>query len=293
MVEQSLASGIGHIGSALSIADIVAVLWSAVLHDAAPRKLPDRDRFLLCKGHAALALGHCMERADGRGDLRHLLPGRLRPGAHPEHTVPGIDLSTGSLGQGLSVGCGMAFGLRHQGSPARVYVLMSDAECNEGQVWEAAQFAGHHCLGNLTGILDWNGTQALGRTRDVLDLDPVADKWRAFGWEAIEADGHDPADLLRAEAGTLGGQAENDCGPDRPGQGGGFHGGPGPLALPEPDGGDAGRGFGRAGGVLMRTTFVQTLLEMAQEDRPSPPAHRRPWLEGARAVRRGLPRPLP
>jgi transketolase len=121
-------------------------------------------------------------------------------GAHPEHTLPGIDLSTGSLGQGLSVGCGMAYGLRRQGSPARVYVLMSDAECNEGQVWEAAQFAGHHRLGNLTGILDWNGTQALGRTRDVLDLDPVADKWRAFGWDAAEADGHDPAELLRVLA---------------------------------------------------------------------------------------------
>jgi transketolase len=80
---------------------------------------------------------------------------------------------------------------------------MSDAECNEGQVWEAAQFAGHHRLGNLTGLLDWNGTQALGRTRDVLDLDPVADKWRAFGWDVVEVDGHDPAELLEALAPPL------------------------------------------------------------------------------------------
>ena len=201
IVERSFASGVGHIGSALSIADLVAVLWGAVLRDPGTAS-PDRDRFILSKGHACLALYAAMYyrgQLDEAAFASYCRDGSAL-GAHPEHTLPGIDLSTGSLGQGLSVGCGIAYGLRHQGSPARVYVLMSDAECNEGQVWEAAQFAGHHRLGNLTGILDWNGTQALGRTCDVLDLDPVADKWRAFGWDVAEADGHDPAELLRVLA---------------------------------------------------------------------------------------------
>jgi transketolase len=201
IIERSFASGVGHIGSALSIVDLVAVLWGAVLRDPGSSS-PDRDRFILSKGHACLALYAAMHqrgRLDEETFATYCRDGSPL-GAHPEHTLPGIDLSTGSLGQGLSVGCGMALGLRRRGSPARVYVLMSDAECNEGQVWEAAQFAGHHRLGNLTGVLDWNGTQALGRTRDVLDLDPVADKWAAFGWDVAEADGHDPAGLLRVLA---------------------------------------------------------------------------------------------
>jgi transketolase len=201
IIERSFASGVGHIGSALSIADLVAVLWGAVLRDPGSSST-DRDRFILSKGHACLALYAAMHYRGQLDDaeLATYCRDGSPLGAHPEHVLPGIDLSTGSLGQGLSVGCGMAYGLRRQGSPARVYVLMSDAECNEGQVWEAAQFAGHHRLGNLTGILDWNGTQALGRTREVLDLDPVADKWRAFGWDVAEADGHDPAELLRVLA---------------------------------------------------------------------------------------------
>jgi transketolase len=201
IIERSFESRVGHIGSALSIADLVAVLWGAILREPGSAA-PDRDRFILSKGHACLALYAAM-RFGGQlsEDLFTTYCGDGTPvGAHPEHSLPGIDLSTGSLGQGLSVGCGLAYGLRQRGSPAHVYVLLSDAECNEGQVWEAAQFAGHHRLTNLTGIVDCNGTQALGHTRDILDLEPFADKWAVFGWEAVEADGHDPAALLTALA---------------------------------------------------------------------------------------------
>jgi transketolase len=119
-------------------------------------------------------------------------------GVHPEPTLEGVDVGTGSLGQGLSVACGLAYGLRLDRLPGRVFALLSDAECNEGQVWEAAQFAAHHKLNNLTALVDANGTQALGRTEEILDLSPMAKRWEAFGWHALEADGHDHASLLEA-----------------------------------------------------------------------------------------------
>jgi transketolase len=197
IIERSFAAGVGHIGSALSIADLVAVLWGAVLRQPGTTD-PYRDRFILSKGHACLALYAAMRYLDLLDDetfAGYCSDGSLLA-AHPGHALPGIDLSTGSLGQGLSVGCGLAHGLRLQGSPARVYVLLSDAECNEGQVWEAAMFAGHHRLGNLVAVVDWNGVQALGATRDILDMGPVAQKWRAFGWDVAEVDGHDPDALL-------------------------------------------------------------------------------------------------
>jgi transketolase len=199
IIERSFRSRVGHVGSALSIADLVAVLWGAILRDPGSAS-PDRDRFILSKGHASLALyaAMCFRGQLSKEVFATYCSDGTCLGTHPAHTLPGIDLSTGSLGQGLSVGCGLAYGLRQRGSLARVYVLLSDAECNEGQVWEAAQFAGHHRLSNLTGIIDCNGTQALGRTRDILDLAPLADKWAAFGWDAVEVDGHDHATLLDA-----------------------------------------------------------------------------------------------
>jgi transketolase len=112
-------------------------------------------------------------------------------GAHPEFGAPGIDVGTGSLGQGLSVACGIALSRRMRRSPGRVFALLSDAECNEGQVWEAAQFAAHHRLGNLVAIVDFNGMQAMGKTTEILDLSPLPDRWRAFGWHAVDVDGHD------------------------------------------------------------------------------------------------------
>jgi transketolase len=197
VIQRSFAASVGHIGSALSIADLAAVLWGAVLRTPGTDS-PHRDRFILSKGHAALALYaamHYQGLLDEETFAGYCRDGSLL-GVHPGYGQPGIDLSTGSLGQGLSVGCGLAYGLRLQGSPARVYVLLSDAECNEGQVWEAAQFAGHHRLANLVALIDQNGTQALGHTRDILNPEPTVERWRAFGWDAVEVDGHDPAALL-------------------------------------------------------------------------------------------------
>lgn len=153
ILEQSLASNVGHIGSALGIVEIIAALWGDVLQDAGTES-PTRDRFILSKGHAALALYGALRFKGllseeqfatycGEGSLL---------GAHPEHALPGIDVSTGSLGQGLSIGCGLAYGLRQQGNPGRVFVLLSDAECNEGSVWEAVMFAAHPRLAKTSGV---------------------------------------------------------------------------------------------------------------------------------------------
>jgi transketolase len=207
IVEQAFASGVGHIGSALSVTDIMAVLWGSVLRDPGGSS-PDRDRFILSKGHASLALYAAM-RYRGLIDedtFATYCCNGSQLGVHPEHTLPGIELSTGSLGQGLSVGCGLAYGLRQQGSTARVYVLLSDAECNEGQVWEAAMFAAHHRLSNLVAIVDVNGMQAMGPTAAVLDLRPLAGRWAAFGWDTVEVDGHNVdqlEDACGAVPGTL------------------------------------------------------------------------------------------
>jgi transketolase len=116
-------------------------------------------------------------------------------GVHPERALPGVDFSTGSLGLGLSFGAGAALAARLDGSSRRVVVLVSDAECNEGSVWEAVMFAAHHKLVNLTAIVDLNGQQALGYTRNVLDLTPMASRWHAFGWDVHEVDGHDAGAL--------------------------------------------------------------------------------------------------
>ncbi|MGD0091425.1 MAG: thiamine pyrophosphate-dependent enzyme, partial [Planctomycetota bacterium] len=118
-------------------------------------------------------------------------------GAHPEHTLQGVDLSTGSLGLSLSVGCGLAYAFRVKHSPARVYVLVSDAECNEGQVWEAAMFAAHHNLSALTVALDLNGSQAMGQTSEILRI-AQRPLWEALGWQVVESDGHDAAALCSA-----------------------------------------------------------------------------------------------
>jgi transketolase len=192
VLEQSKRANVGHIGSALSIADLVAVLYSGVLRGAGGDD-PERDRFVLSKGHAALALyaalhlrgvldGEELESFAGEGTLL---------GTHPERELLGVDFTSGSLGQGLSTACGAALAARLDRSERRVYCLLSDAECNEGSTWEAAMFAGHRRLSNLIAIVDVNGQQALGYTRDVLDLEPLGSRWSAFGWDAREVDGHD------------------------------------------------------------------------------------------------------
>jgi transketolase len=199
ILEQSRRAHVGHIGSALSVADVIAALYGGILQIPSPRD-PDRDRFILSKGHAALSLYAALHL---RGwiscdDLNTFCGDGTLLGVHPEYILPGVDFSTGSLGQGLSVGSGAALAARLQGSARSVFVLLSDAECNEGSVWEAAMFAAHHGLGNLVAIVDLNAQQALGYTRDVLNMGPMADRWRAFGWDAREVDGHDPAAMRRA-----------------------------------------------------------------------------------------------
>jgi transketolase len=203
IVDESLRAGVGHIGSALSIADLLATLYGRVLRIGAADE-PERDRFVLSKGHAALALYAALAATDriDRALLATYCGEESMLGAHPEHVLPGVDFSTGSLGQGLSIATGAALAARRQGSPRRVFALLSDAECNEGSIWEAAMFAGHHRLANLVALVDVNGQQALGYTRDVLDPGPpAADRWRAFGWDVHELDGHDPAGLAATIAG--------------------------------------------------------------------------------------------
>ncbi len=202
ILEQSRRAHVGHIGSALCIADLVAALYGDILRVSDPDD-PDRDRFLLGKGHAALAVYAALhlkgwlsaEQLDtycGDGSLL---------GVHPEHQLRGIDFSTGSLGQALSMGVGAALAARLQGSRRRAFVLLSDAECNEGSVWEAVMFAAHHRLANLVAVVDLNGQQALGHTKDVLDLHPLGDRWKAFGWDVHEVDGHDREQIVRTVAG--------------------------------------------------------------------------------------------
>jgi transketolase len=198
VLERSKRANVGHIGSCLCIAEILAALYSSVLRIRQPDD-PDRDRFILSKGHAALAL-YATLHLKGWLSQEHLetfgCNGTLL-GVHPEHAVVGIDFSTGSLGHGLPIGAGAALAARLEHSARRVFVLASDAECNEGSLWEAVMFAAHHRLANLVAIIDLNGQQALGPTDQVLNMSPMADRWRSFGWDVHEVDGHDVGRLVQ------------------------------------------------------------------------------------------------
>jgi len=204
VIDESMRAGVGHIGSALSIADLLAALYGGVLRIGEASE-PERDRFVLSKGHAALALYAALAATDriDRELLSTYCGEGSMLGAHPEHVLPGVDFSTGSLGQGLSIATGAALAARRQGSRRRVFALLSDAETNEGSIWEAAMFAAHHRLSNLVALIDVNGQQALGYTRDVLDPGPpAAARWAAFGWDVQEVDGTDP-DAIAAAIGDL------------------------------------------------------------------------------------------
>jgi transketolase len=203
VLEQSKRANVGHIGSALSIADMVGAAFS-VIGEPDPRD-PDRDRFVLSKGHAALALYATLAEVGilTKKDLDTFCCDDTLLGVHPEHALPGIDFSTGSLGQGLSMAAGAALAGVMQGSARRVIALVSDAECNEGAIWEAANFAAHHRLENLTVMVDHNHQQAFGYTADVLACEDMAARWSAFGWDVIPMDGHDEAlmaETLRSPA---------------------------------------------------------------------------------------------
>lgn len=194
LVIDGLSAGRGHVGSPLSIIEILRVLYDQVLR-VRPQQpdWPDRDRFILSKGHGCLALYAIL--ADHGFFPKEELKRFCKPGAllggHVDSHIPGIEASTGALGHGLPIGVGAALAARMRGRSSRIFVVLGDGELDEGSVWEAALAASKHGLDNLTAIVDYNKLQSYGRIEDVLPLEPLADKWRAFGFEVREVDGHD------------------------------------------------------------------------------------------------------
>jgi transketolase len=195
-------AGSGHTGGSLSAADIVAALYFYKMrHNPVDPKWNGRDRFILSKGHAApvlyaaLALSGYFDKALLK-TLRRL--GSPLQGHPCSKLLPGVEISTGSLGQGLSIANGIAMGLRMDGSDSRVYCLLGDGEIQEGQVWEAAMTASHYRLDNLCGIIDNNGLQIDGQCCDVMHIEPIVEKWEAFGWHVLDINGHDMGALVDA-----------------------------------------------------------------------------------------------
>jgi transketolase len=202
IVEMLATAGGGHFGGSLSVVEILVTLYGAVMRlDPTNPDWPDRDRLILSKGHACAAL--CPVLAHYGFLDAALLPtfNKLDSplGMHPDmHKIPGCDMSTGSLGHGLAVGVGMALAGRADKRDYRVYVVLGDGECNEGTVWEAAMAASHFKLDNLIAIVDRNHVSLDGTTEDIMSLEPFAERWRSFGWEVIELDGHDFQQIYQA-----------------------------------------------------------------------------------------------
>ncbi len=204
VIEMITEAKSGHPGGSLSAVEILVTLsFDVMRHDPANPKWKDRDRFVLSKGHGCPILyavmaecGYCPK--DQLNTLRKL--GSMYQG-HPDvRFLPALEASTGSLGQGLSLAIGMALAAKLDGSPARSYVVLGDGESQEGQIWEAAMFAGFHKMDNVVAIVDYNRIQLDGFVKDIMDLEPLADKWRSFGWHVLEVNGHDIAELQKAFA---------------------------------------------------------------------------------------------
>ena len=183
-----------HIGGCLSSLDIVSVLYEEILRiNPNKPKAANRDRFILSKGHAGAVVFATLANKgffpknwlDTFCENESKIPGHI-----DNHTVPGVELSTGSLGHGLSVGVGMAMSLKHRKIKANVFVLLSDGEMNTGSTWEAVMFASHHRLNNTIAIVDKNKIQSFGKTEDIVNLNPLGRKWKSFGWKVYEIDGH-------------------------------------------------------------------------------------------------------
>lgn len=202
VIELAYSSKSGHIGSSLSCTDLLVTLYERFLRlDARSPQAAERDRFIMSKGHACVPYYCCLERAG-------LLPSKALEaygedggvlGHHPDANAEyGIELGTGSLGHGLSVGAGIAFAAKLSGTSFRTVVMMSDGEQNEGAVWEAAMFASQHRLSSLLGIVDVNKMQALGHSTDIIGLEPLDQRWRSFGWGVRRIDGHDFNQILSA-----------------------------------------------------------------------------------------------
>lgn len=199
VLDLSYRAHVGHIGSCLCVADLMAGI-SVQPRLCLGTDSMDRDRFVLAKGHAALAWYATLE---DRGVIDPSALERFGSdgspfGVHPERANPGIDFSSGSLGQGLGIAVGSALAARVRGQERATLALMSDAECNSGATWEAVMFAGHHALGGLVGVIDANGQQALGATQRILDLEPLGAHFDALGWLVREIDGHDMTAILEA-----------------------------------------------------------------------------------------------
>jgi transketolase len=192
MVEKA---GVGHIGGSLSVTDILVALYFKVLKiDPRNPDWPERDRLVLSKGHGATAIYSTLAERGffPKKELRTfgIIDSNFQ--VHPDKTkVPGIEASTGALGQGLSIGLGMALAARLNKKDYHTYIILGDGEIQEGQIWEAAMFASHYSLDNLTAILDYNHVQLMGNVSEIMEIAPVAGKWSAFGWKVLEANGHD------------------------------------------------------------------------------------------------------
>ena len=204
IVEMTGAAKSGHPGGSLSATEIVVTLFYDVMrHDPARAQWEDRDRFILSKGHACPVLYAVMAECgytpvDQLKTLRQL--GSIYQGHPDRRFIPALEASTGSLGQGLSIGIGMGLAAKVDGKDFRTYVVLGDGEIQEGQIWEAAMFAAFHKVDNVVAIVDYNRIQLDGFVKDIMELEPLADKWRAFGWHVVEVDGHDVAALQKAFA---------------------------------------------------------------------------------------------
>ncbi|TET51277.1 MAG: transketolase [Actinomycetota bacterium] len=196
IVEMLCAAGSGHPGGSLSLADVFSYLYfSGVLNiDPKDPGKKDRDRVVLSKGHACPVLYATLAEKGyfDKGELKTLRKYGSMLQGHPDmNKTPGVDMTTGSLGQGLSCAVGMALAAKLDSSGVKVFAILGDGECDEGQIWEAAMAARHYRLDNLIAIVDLNGLQIDGFTKDIMDTTPMAEKWRSFGWKTYEIDGHD------------------------------------------------------------------------------------------------------
>jgi transketolase len=192
-VEMIGRANASHIGSSLSMADLLAVLYAEVLRfDPRRPEWPDRDRFILSKGHGCAALYAALAECGyfPLAELETYYRNGTRLAGHTMHNIEGVELSAGSLGHGLPVGTGIALAAKRDGKSHRVFCMLSDGECDEGSVWEPALFAPQHKLDNLVVTIDYNKIQSLGNVADVIDLAPLDEKWKAFGWGTREIDGH-------------------------------------------------------------------------------------------------------
>lgn len=200
-IEMTHISGGSHIGAIMSVADIIAVLYTDVLkYNPDEPKWDKRDRFILSKGHAGASIYAALAES-GFFDVEELkthYANGSRLSGHVSHHLPGVDFSTGSLGHGLSAGAGMAYSIKKDGNSERVFVVLGDGECDEGSVWEAALFANHFRLNNLVAIVDHNHMQSMDFQENTLEIEDFGSKWKAFGWNVIEIDGNSHKELKEA-----------------------------------------------------------------------------------------------